>query len=103
MVGSVDRGQCFRVTPCFPDNLNKSSWSNETSVHRRGTLKLLGWSCTVRVYKGPRGALEYVINRKTEKPKNKTKVREVLHAVEVVEARILRRKTGKTPNCIEEL
>ena len=69
MVGSVDRGQCFRVTPCFPDNLNKSSWSYETSVHRRGTLKLLGWSCTVRVYKGPRGALEYVINRKTVQKK----------------------------------
>ena len=60
MIRSVDRGQCFRVTPCFPDNLNKSSWSYETSVHRRGTLKLLGWSCTVRVYKGPRGALEHV-------------------------------------------
>ena len=71
MVGSVDRGQCFRVTPCFPDNLNKSSWSYETSVHRRGTLKLLGWSSTVRVYKGPRGALEYVINRKTVQKNNR--------------------------------
>lgn len=59
--------------------------------------------------------MEYVINRKTvqknngkqqnrnkfrSKPKTTTKVRADLHAVE---ARILRRKTGKTPNCIEEL
>ena len=40
-------------------------------------------------------------NKFRSKPKTASKIREAVHAVEILEAHIFRRETGKTPNSIE--
>ena len=66
-----------------PSNHHPSIQKQQSSIITEGTIEV----CK--------------IPQNRTKPKTASKIRDETHAVEVVEAQIFRRETGKTPNCIE--